>query len=99
MQSGNAKEISSSVDSELNKLYQRSSSSIKQQQSSFSLELWRNAFRDACERICPVRAGGHDCGCLPVLLKVVNFSVFFFHGSNLMVLLNLNSTTVHFSLC
>ncbi|KAG6410174.1 hypothetical protein SASPL_128226 [Salvia splendens] len=71
MQSGTAKEISSSMDSELNKLYQRTSSSIKQQQSSFSLELWRNAFRDACERICPVRAGGHDCGCLPVLSKVI----------------------------
>lgn len=88
MQSGTAKEISSSADSEFNKLYQRTSSSIKQQQSSFSLELWRNAFRDACERICPVRAGGHDCGCLPVLSKVVKFSVFSFHGSNLMVLLN-----------
>lgn len=72
MHSGTAKEIPSSVDSEFSKLYQRASSSVDQQ-GSFSLELWRNAFRDACERICPVRAGGHDCGCLPVLSKVVSF--------------------------
>ncbi|KAH6835111.1 EEIG1/EHBP1 protein amino-terminal domain protein [Perilla frutescens var. hirtella] len=71
MQSGTAKEIPSSVDSEPSKLYQRTSSSVDQQQGSFSLELWKNAFRDACERICPVRAGGHDCGCLPVLSKVI----------------------------
>ncbi|KAI3463095.1 hypothetical protein Pfo_019758 [Paulownia fortunei] len=71
MQSGNAKEIRSSVDSESSKLYRRTSSSIDQQQGIFSLELWKKAFRDAWERICPVRAGGHDCGCLPVLSRVI----------------------------
>ncbi|KAL6497597.1 hypothetical protein OROHE_027226 [Orobanche hederae] len=40
-------------------------------QGNFSLELWKKAFRDACERICPVRAGGHDCGCLPALSRVI----------------------------
>ncbi|KAL6587408.1 hypothetical protein OROMI_000386 [Orobanche minor] len=71
MQSGNAKEIRSSLDSESSMLYRRTSSSVDQHQGNFSLELWKKAFRDACERICPVRAGGHDCGCLPALSRVI----------------------------
>lgn len=73
MQSGAAKAIRGSMDSDSSKLYRRTSSSIDQQQGNFSLELWKMAFRDACERICPVRAGGHNCGCLPVLSKLVVF--------------------------
>lgn len=42
-----------------------------QQQGSFSINLWKNAFEDAFQRLCPVRAGGHDCGCLPVLARMV----------------------------
>lgn len=42
-----------------------------QEQGNFSIELWKKAFKDACERLCPVRAGGHECGCLPVLAKLV----------------------------
>ncbi|XP_031268024.1 uncharacterized protein LOC116126483 [Pistacia vera] len=42
-----------------------------QEQGIFSVELWKKAFKDACERLCPIRAGGHDCGCLPVLAKLV----------------------------
>ncbi|KAJ7972257.1 Nucleolar gar2-like protein [Quillaja saponaria] len=42
-----------------------------QQQGSFSINLWRNAFQDAFQRLCPVRAGGHECGCLPVLSRMV----------------------------
>ncbi|KAK4775956.1 hypothetical protein SAY87_023917 [Trapa incisa] len=42
-----------------------------QRQGSFSIDLWRNAFQDAFNRICPVRAGGHECGCLHVLAKMV----------------------------
>ncbi|KAI3981690.1 hypothetical protein MKX01_020633 [Papaver californicum] len=41
------------------------------EQVNYSLELWRNAFKDAYERLCPVRAGGHECGCLPVLPRLV----------------------------
>lgn len=37
-----------------------------QEQGNFSIELWKKAFEDACERLCPIRAGGHECGCLPV---------------------------------
>ncbi|XP_065855818.1 uncharacterized protein [Euphorbia lathyris] len=42
-----------------------------QQQGSFSINLWKNAFRDASQRLCPVRAGGHDCGCLPIIARMV----------------------------
>ncbi|CAH9120326.1 unnamed protein product [Cuscuta epithymum] len=39
--------------------------------SSFSIDLWKNVFEDACERLCPLRAEGHECGCLPMLTKLV----------------------------
>ncbi|XP_062117637.1 uncharacterized protein LOC133831385 [Humulus lupulus] len=42
-----------------------------QKQGNFSIDLWRNAFQDAAQRLCPVRAGGHECGCLPVLTRMV----------------------------
>ncbi|KAK2971672.1 hypothetical protein RJ640_019516 [Escallonia rubra] len=42
-----------------------------QQQGSFSINLWKDAFCDAFRRLCPVRAGGHECGCLPVMAKLV----------------------------
>ncbi|KAL9254766.1 hypothetical protein AKJ16_DCAP00068 [Drosera capensis] len=51
--------------------YTRASSSNDQEQANLSLELWKNAFKDACERLCPVRGGGHECGCLPVLAKLI----------------------------
>ncbi|CAL5193499.1 unnamed protein product [Lathyrus oleraceus] len=40
-------------------------------QGNFSINLWRNAFQDAFQRLCPVRAGGHECGCLPVMARMV----------------------------
>ncbi|MQM05808.1 hypothetical protein Taro_038622 [Colocasia esculenta] len=42
-----------------------------QDQGSFSIDLWKSAFQDAFTRLCPVRAGGHECGCLPVLARMV----------------------------
>lgn len=51
------------------KIYQRTSSSGDE--GTFSLELWKKAFKDACERICPVRAEGHECGCLPILSRLI----------------------------
>ncbi|GLT88259.1 hypothetical protein SLE2022_062930 [Rubroshorea leprosula] len=42
-----------------------------QQQESFSINLWKAAFQDAFQRICPVRAGGHECGCLSALARMV----------------------------
>ncbi|KVH92775.1 uncharacterized protein LOC112515961 [Cynara cardunculus var. scolymus] len=68
MQSAAAKAIVRIVDSGSGK---KTSSSHDQEQANFSMELWKTAFMDACERICPVRAGGHDCGCLPVLSRLV----------------------------
>nr|GMC46281.1 uncharacterized protein LOC109149986 [Ipomoea batatas] len=67
MQSGAA----TSLDSEISKIYQRTSSSCSEEPENFSLELWKKAFRDAYERICPVRAGGHECGCLHLLSKLI----------------------------
>ncbi|KAK8582939.1 hypothetical protein V6N13_069705 [Hibiscus sabdariffa] len=42
-----------------------------QEQGNFSVDLWKKAFKDACERLCPLRACGHECGCLAVLAKLV----------------------------
>ncbi|CAN4082975.1 unnamed protein product [Withania somnifera] len=42
-----------------------------QQQGKFSVKLWKRALKDACVRLCPLRATGHKCGCLPVLPKLV----------------------------
>lgn len=42
-------------------------------QGNFSINLWRNAFQDAFQRLCPLRAGGHECGCLPVMARMVCF--------------------------
>lgn len=38
---------------------------------NFSIEVWKKAFSTACERLCPVRAEGHECGCLPMLARLV----------------------------
>lgn len=46
-----------------------------QEQGNFSIELWKKAFRDACERLCPIRTEGHECGCLPLMARLVWFSL------------------------
>ncbi|PSR87496.1 Myosin-H heavy chain like [Actinidia chinensis var. chinensis] len=71
MQSTAAKAIHTGLASGAHKTYQRTSSSGDQDQVNVSLELWKKAFKDACERLCPVRAAGHDCGCLPVLARMI----------------------------
>ncbi|XP_060214166.1 uncharacterized protein LOC132641261 [Lycium barbarum] len=60
-----------SMSSSIKKTYGRRSSLGDQEQGNFSIELWKKAFKDACERLCPVRAGGHECGCLPLLARLV----------------------------
>lgn len=48
---------------------------------NFAIDLWKKAFQDAFERLCPIRAGGHECGCLPVLARLVCFMYCnFFHN-------------------
>ena len=71
MQSAAAKAIDEFIGSGSKKNLGKSSSSGGQDQVNFSLELWKKAFEDACERLCPVRAGGHECGCLPALARLV----------------------------
>ena len=71
MQSATAKTINQVSNSTSGKSYKRNSSSVDHDQGNFSLDLWKKAFKDACERICPVRAGGHECGCLPLLSRLV----------------------------
>ncbi|XP_050231570.1 uncharacterized protein LOC126680485 [Mercurialis annua] len=71
MQSSAAKAIYGFVGSSSKKNLGRTSSSFDQDQGNFSLELWKKAFKDACERLCPVRAGGHECGCLHVLARLI----------------------------
>lgn len=48
-----------------------SKNGLGNQQGNLSVELWKKAFKDACERLCPTRAGGHECGCLPILPRLV----------------------------
>uniref|UniRef100_A0A7N0T7P3 C2 NT-type domain-containing protein n=1 Tax=Kalanchoe fedtschenkoi TaxID=63787 RepID=A0A7N0T7P3_KALFE len=68
MQSAAAKELDCSKSE---KSLNRVPSSQGRDQGNFSLILWKKAFKDACERLCPVRAAGHECGCLPMLAKLV----------------------------
>eukprot|EP00250_Pteridium_aquilinum_P017309 c23563_g1_i2 orf=1016-4003(-) len=40
-------------------------------QGNISVDIWKKAFFDAFERLCPVRRLGVECGCLPMLNKLV----------------------------
>lgn len=71
MQSGAATAICNSMGSEINNVCSKTSSSGAEEHVNFSLDLWKKALKDACDRICPVRAGGHECGCLRLLSKLV----------------------------
>ncbi|CAH8361200.1 unnamed protein product [Eruca vesicaria subsp. sativa] len=41
------------------------------EKGSFSISLWQNAFKVALSRLSPMRGEGHECGCLPILSKMV----------------------------
>lgn len=66
-----SKLINKEMDSASRKNYRRSSSSCDQEQGNLSLYIWKNAFREAGERLCPIRAGGNECGCLPILSRLI----------------------------
>lgn len=72
---------SASEDGELKmgskKSYGRTPSRRDCQQANSSIGIWKKAFKDASERLCPVRAGGHECGCLPMLARLVSVDVSF----------------------
>ncbi|EOA23580.1 hypothetical protein CARUB_v10016776mg [Capsella rubella] len=40
-------------------------------QGSYSINLWKNAFKVSLSWLCPMRGAGHECGCLPILAKMV----------------------------
>ncbi|XP_010491284.1 PREDICTED: uncharacterized protein LOC104768896 [Camelina sativa] len=40
-------------------------------QESFSVNLWKRAFEEAFQRLCPVQAAKRKCGCLHVLTRMV----------------------------
>ncbi|KAE8720140.1 F28J7.14 protein, putative isoform 1 [Hibiscus syriacus] len=69
MQSVARKEIDEVMGSGSSKSYGRIRSSSNQDRGNFSLDHWKKAFKEACERLCPVRAAGHECGCLCLLSK------------------------------
>lgn len=72
MQSAAAKAVDRGSGSVSRKNHGRSCNLGDQDQGNFSLDHWKRAFKDASERLCPVRAGGHECGCLHFLVKLVN---------------------------
>lgn len=72
MQAAATKEIAQLDSSGSKKNFGRTSRLVHEDQGNISLEHWKKAFKDACERLCPLRAGGHECGCLPVLARLVN---------------------------
>lgn len=44
-----------------------------QQQATLSIDIWKKASKETSEKLCPVRAAGHECGCLPMLAKLVSY--------------------------
>lgn len=71
MQSSAAKLLGSAKGSSSIKNNRKVTYAEDQEQGNISVDLWKKAFTDACERLCPVRGGGHECGCLPVLAKLL----------------------------
>lgn len=71
MQSEAREEVDIGISSASGKSHGRVSSASDQDKMNFSLDNWKKAFKDACERLCPVRAEGHECGCLHLLSRLV----------------------------
>jgi hypothetical protein len=57
-------------------------------QESFSVNLWKEAFEEALQRLCPVQATRRQCGCLHVLTRMVHFFSFPSSGGMLVSLLD-----------
>ncbi|MED6134980.1 hypothetical protein PIB30_042013 [Stylosanthes scabra] len=71
MQLVDAKFIRKNVSPASKKSCRNMSTTCDQEQGDLSLDIWKNAFREACDRICPIRAGGHECGCLSLLPRLI----------------------------
>lgn len=72
MQHTNTNLTNKEVASASSKSNRRVSNSCDQDLGNMSLNIWKSAFKESCERICPIRAGGNECGCLPMLPKLVS---------------------------
>ncbi|XP_072980290.1 uncharacterized protein [Typha angustifolia] len=59
------------IRSHMKKSYGKALTTPDQEHANFSMEIWKKAFKDASERLCPLRAGRHQCGCLPILPRLV----------------------------
>ncbi|KAK1369759.1 C2 NT-type domain-containing protein [Heracleum sosnowskyi] len=63
--------MQSFASNDMNTILNTTSSLENIDQGNFSLELWKKALGDAYERICPIRAGRHECGCLHVISGLI----------------------------
>ncbi|KAK9113484.1 hypothetical protein Syun_020281 [Stephania yunnanensis] len=77
--------------SSVNKMLEKNQNKGDQGQTSFPLELWKKAFKGVYERLCPVRAGGHECACFCLMDRLIlNWSQWL---SSLVILNNDDSQT------
>ncbi|KAG0456524.1 hypothetical protein HPP92_024312 [Vanilla planifolia] len=53
------------------KRFEKECSFNDRRQECYSFEIWKKAFQDASEKLCPVRADARECGCLPIIAKLV----------------------------
>lgn len=72
MQSAFQKENMQNIGSSLKNILEKNRNKGDQGQTRFSLEFWKKAFKDVYDRLCPVRAGGHECACFSLLNRLVN---------------------------
>ncbi|XP_057740580.1 uncharacterized protein LOC130957751 [Arachis stenosperma] len=40
-------------------------------EGNLPLDIWKKAFKETCERLCPIRSAGHECGCLPIIHRLI----------------------------
>ncbi|XP_042466402.1 uncharacterized protein LOC122048955 isoform X2 [Zingiber officinale] len=53
------------------KSFGKQPSMVYPQQTNLSLEIWKKAFIDTSKLLCPLRSEGLECGCLPMLSRMV----------------------------
>ncbi|MED6132264.1 hypothetical protein PIB30_017531 [Stylosanthes scabra] len=40
-------------------------------EGNLALDIWKKAFKETCERLCPIRSAGHECGCMPTIRRLI----------------------------
>ncbi|MED6157881.1 hypothetical protein PIB30_027546 [Stylosanthes scabra] len=43
----------------------------EKREGNLALDIWKKAFKETCERLCPIRSAGHECGCLPIIRRLI----------------------------